>query len=122
MTTQAITSVTAEAPYIQYDYYGKFDFQRFVERVSPLVEKCIVYPDNQYMEGDFIGIMEESPLHTEEIEQMLIRMGFRDLDGKHGFSFEADMTYIEEDVDMGDGVIRFPLDVQGTIALVPHPE
>ena len=122
MTTQAIISVAAEAPYIQYDYYGRFDFRRFVERVSPLIERCIVYPDNQYIEGDYIGIMEESPSHTEAIEEMLVRMGLRDLDGKHGFTLETDMTYIEEDVDMGDGMIRFPLDVLGTIALVPHPE
>lgn len=100
-----------------YTYPDVFHFDRFVERMTPLVEECInweEYEDN--IQG--IDEVQEKFDYSDEILDMFIRMGIDKLDGKRNFKFEKEMTYITAEVEKEDGSIAcFSVDVFGAISI-----
>lgn len=100
-----------------YTYPDVFHFDRFVERMTPLVEECInweEYEDNT--EGT--DSIQEKTDYSEEIRDMFVRMGINKLDGKRNFKFEKEMTYISAEVEREDGTVdRFSVDVFGAISI-----
>ena len=100
-----------------YTYPDVFHFDRFVERMTPLVEECINWDE---YEGNVQGTdeIQEVNDYSAEILDMFIRMGINKLDGKKNFKFEKEMTYITVPVEREDGVSdMFSVDVFGAISI-----
>lgn len=100
-----------------YTYPDYFDFNRFVERMTPLVKECInweVYEGNEGGED----VIEKTDDTDAEILNMFVRMGIKKLDGKRNFKFEKDMTYISVPVERADGFTDvYSVDVYGSICI-----
>ena len=100
-----------------YTYEDVFHFDRFVERMTPLVKECInweVYEGNE--EGE--DVIEKTDDTDDEILNMFIRMGIKKLDGKRNFKFEKEMTYISVPVEREDGTSDiYSVDVMGAISI-----
>ena len=101
-----------------YTYPEYFDFDRFVERMTPLVKECINWGEYEgNTEGDTDDI-ERTDDTDAEILNMFIRMGIKKLDGKRNFKFDKEMTYIEVPVEREDGLTDvFSVDVLGAISI-----
>ena len=101
-----------------YTYPDYFDFNRFVERMTPLVKECInwrVYEEN-VDDGD--DTIEKTDDTDAEILNMFIRMGIKKLDGKRNFEFDKEMTYISVPVQREDGTSDiYSVDVCGSISI-----
>lgn len=100
-----------------YTYPDVFHFDRFVERMTPLVEECINWGEyEENIQGS--DEIQEKADYSAEILDMFIRMGIRKLDGKRNFKFEKEMTYISVPVKRQDGVTDiFSVDVFGAISI-----
>lgn len=110
-----------EYPIIEYQYEGRFDFEDFCRKVTPLAERCIRFPMSMdgLADGDFVALAEDDIDYTPELRDMFERIGISALHDKHNFRFEADMTYIMAVVDIGFKKDLFPVDVLGTISIIP---
>ena len=101
-----------------YTYSDIFHFDRFIERMTPLVKECInweVYEENT---EDGEDVIEKTDDTDAEICDMFIRMGINKLDGKRNFKFEKEMTYISVPVEREGGVTDiFSVDVFGAISI-----
>ena len=103
-----------------YTYPEYFDFNRFVERMTPLVKECINWGEYEdCSEDEGVDEIERTDDTDGEILNMFIRMGIKKLDGKRDFDFtDKQMTYIEVPVVREDGLTDiYSVEVFGTITI-----
>lgn len=113
---------------IIFEYHDHFDFEDFLEKVTPLVAEII----NGECEEDDTPTFEFDlnydicPAdYSYEIREMFERMGLDKWDGHDGLNVRIPMTYINVVIvrDDGDELIydRYPVGVDGYITITNRP-
>lgn len=108
---------------IVYEYHDVFDYDDFVDKVTPLIAQNIEFPEDEGRgEGELAVYAEQVVDYGPEIEEMFERMGIRKLDGQQSFVFNKDCTYIEAIATGfdGDSHYVYAASVKATIQIVPH--
>lgn len=106
-----------------YEYRGRFDYNDFLELITPLVPQYIVLPESDVDEESSDAIVVQCADYEPECREALERLRLKDLDGKRGFVAYRTLSYVEHVCCTRDHdelhYEKVPLDVDLEIVVLP---
>lgn len=109
---------------IEYVYKGRFNYERFLFKITPILHEYLVFPDDKQTLDDADELVMGEFQYDKELCDMFDIMGVGKYDGLSGVYETFDCTYVEVPILVSDTFETvwdtFPVNVNATVTIRPE--